>query len=97
MCPKPVRWTPMMCQAAAQPTHTGSKDDKIVIEMDRVPPEPLKDPATLIRTGAFTLDRLLTHIDPGPQEESEEFVRRIYEQRHLDLSSGSDNQTGSRY
>ena len=36
---------------------------------------------------AFTLDRLLSHIDPGPQEESEEFVRRIYEQRHIDLSS----------
>jgi hypothetical protein len=31
----------------------------------------------------------LSHIDPGTEEESEEFVRRIYEQRHIDLSSDS--------
>ncbi|MCC6590619.1 MAG: hypothetical protein IT168_28260 [Bryobacterales bacterium] len=53
--------------------------------MDRVPPQPVKDPPNLIRTSAFSLDRLLSHIDPGTAEESEEFVRRIYEQRHIDL------------
>jgi len=66
----------------------------MVVEMDRVPPQPVKDPPDLIRTGAFTLDRLLSHIDPGPQEESEEFVRRIYEQRHIDLSSERNGKTG---
>lgn len=60
---------------------------RMVVEIDRVPPQPVKDPPNLIRTGAFSLDRLLSHIDPGPREESEEFVRRIYEQRHTDLSS----------
>jgi len=54
---------------------------------------PVKDPPNLIRSGAFTLDRLLSHIDPGPQEESEEFVRRIYEQRHIDLSSDRNGKT----
>ncbi len=60
----------------------------MVVEMDRLPPQPVKDPPNLIRTAAFSLDRLLSHIDPGAAEESEEFVRRIYEQRHTDLSSG---------
>jgi hypothetical protein len=62
-------------------------------EMDYVPPQPVKDPLNLIRRGSFTLDRLLSHIDPGPQEESEEFVRRIYEQRHIDLSSDHNDKT----
>jgi hypothetical protein len=66
----------------------------MVIEMDRVPSEPVKDPPNLIRTGAFSLDRLLSHIDPGTGEESEEFVRRIYEQRHIDLSSDRNGKTG---
>ena len=66
----------------------------MVIEMDYVPPQPVKDPPNLVRSGAFTLDRLLSHIDPGPQEESEEFVRRIYEQRHIDLSSDRNSKTG---
>jgi hypothetical protein len=57
------------------------------IEMDPVPSQPVKDPPNLIRTGAFSLDRLLSHVDPGTEEESEKFVRRIYEQRYLDLSS----------
>ena len=50
--------------------------------------KPVKDPPNLIRVGLFSLDRLLSHIDPGPAEESEAFVRLIYEQRHIDLSSG---------
>lgn len=56
-------------------------------EMDRLPQQPVKDPPNLIRAGTFSLDRLLSHLDPGTAEESEEFVRRIYEQRHLDLSA----------
>jgi hypothetical protein len=61
--------------------------------MSRTPSQPVKDPPNLVRRGAFTLDRLLSHIDPGPQEESEEFVRRIYEQRHIDLSSDRNGKT----
>jgi len=62
--------------------------------MDRLPPQPVTDPPNLTRTGAFSLDRLLSHIDPGTEEESEEFVRRIYEQRHIDLFSGRNGKTG---
>jgi len=61
--------------------------------MDRVPPQPVEHPPNLIRAGTFSLDRLLSHIDPGPAEESEAFVRLIYEQRHTDLSSGRDGTT----
>jgi len=67
----------------------------MVVEMDRLPPQPVKDPPNLIRTRAFSLDRLLSHIDPGTEEESEEFVRRIYEQRNIDLSSDRNGKTGS--
>jgi hypothetical protein len=62
--------------------------------MDRVPPQPLKDPPNLIRSGAFSLDRLLSHIDPGTAEESEEFVSRIYGQRRIDLASDRDGKSG---
>jgi hypothetical protein len=62
--------------------------------MNHMPSQPVKDPPNLVRTGAFALDRLLSHIAPGPQEESEEFVRRIYEQRHIDLSSDRNGKTG---
>jgi hypothetical protein len=55
---------------------------KIVTEMDRVSPQPVKDPPNLVRAGAFSLDRLLSHIDPGPAEDSEAFVRLLDEQRH---------------
>jgi hypothetical protein len=55
--------------------------------MDCEPSQLVKDPPSLIRSGAFSLDRMLSHIDPSPVEESEEFVRRIYEQRHIELSS----------
>ena len=61
--------------------------------MDRVRRPAPKDPPSLIRSNGFSLDRLLSHIDPGPQEESEEFVRRIYEQRHTDLSSDWNGKT----
>jgi hypothetical protein len=59
-----------------------------------MPPQPVKDPPNLVRSGTFTLDRLLSHVDTGPREESEEFVRRIYEQRHIDLSSGRNGKAG---
>lgn len=62
--------------------------------MDRVPPQPVKDPPNLIRNGAFSLDRLLSHVNPGTAEESEEFVTRIYGQRHIDLTSDRDGETG---
>ena len=62
--------------------------------MDPLPLQPVKDPPNLIRTGVFSMDRLLSHIDPGPQEKSEELARRIYEQRHLDLSSDRDGKAG---
>jgi hypothetical protein len=62
--------------------------------MDRLPPQPVKDPPNLIRSGTFSLNRLLSHIDPGTAEESEEFVRRVYEQRHIDLGSDHDSKTG---
>ena len=58
--------------------------------MDRVPPQPVN----LIRTGSFSLDRLLSHVDPGTAQESEDFVRLIYEQRHTDLSSDRNGKTG---
>ena len=53
-----------------------------------------EEPLHLARNGPFSLDRLLSHIDPGPADETEEFVRRIYEHRHLDRSSGRDGSTG---
>jgi hypothetical protein len=67
---------------------------RMVIKMDVAPPKPVEDPPNLIRTGSFSLDRLLSHIDPGTAEESEDFVRVIYEQRHIDLSSGRNGETG---
>jgi hypothetical protein len=66
----------------------------MVVEMDYIPPQPVKDPPNLIGSGAFILDRLLSHIAPGPPEESEEFVRHIYEQRHIDLSADPNGKTG---
>jgi hypothetical protein len=47
-----------------------------------------------MRNRSFSLDRLLSHIDPGTAEESEEFVNRIYGQRHFDLSAGRNGKTG---
>ena len=66
----------------------------MVIMKDRVPPQPVKDPPNLIRSGSFSLDRLLSHIDPGTAEESEDFVNRIYGQRRIDLSSDRNGKTG---
>jgi hypothetical protein len=52
--------------------------------MDRVPQQPVKDPPDLLRSGSFSLERLLSHIDPGAPEESEAFVHAIYEQRRIE-------------
>jgi hypothetical protein len=65
----------------------------MVIEMERAPSQPVKDPVNLVRVCPFDLDRLLSHIDPGPAEESEAYVRLIYEQRRSDLSSESSGKT----
>ena len=62
--------------------------------MDRVRNQPVKDPPNLIRSGSFSLERLLSHIDPGPPEESEVFVQAIYEQRRVDASSDRNGKTG---
>ena len=59
----------------------------MVVKMERVPSQPVNDPANLVRVSPFDLDRLLSHIDPGPAEESEGYVRLIYEQRGSDVSS----------
>ncbi len=63
---------------------------RTVIKMERVPSQPVRDPAKLIRVCPFDLDRLLSHIDPGPAEESEAYVRLIYEQRRSAISSESN-------
>jgi len=55
--------------------------------MHRVPSQPVKHLPNLTRNGPFDLDRLLGHIDPASAEESEAFVRQIYEQRRIDRSS----------
>jgi len=63
--------------------------------MERIPLSSVQSPPNLTRTAAFSLDRLLSHIDPGTAQESEDFVRRIYEQRRIDLSSDRNGETGS--
>ncbi len=67
----------------------------MVFEMDRVPSQPVQHPPNLIQVESFDLDRLLSHVDPGPAEESEAFVRRIYEQRGIDVSAERNGKTGS--
>jgi len=66
----------------------------MVFEMDHLPPQPIKDPPNLVRAGSFSLERLLSHIDPGPAEESEVFVRLIYEQRRSEVSSDHNSKIG---
>ena len=62
--------------------------------MDHAPSTPAKDRLSPIPDGSFTLDRMLSHIDPGPAEETEEFVRLIYEQRHTEFYPDSNGKTG---
>jgi hypothetical protein len=54
--------------------------------MDRVSVKPSKDPPNLVRPESFDLDRLLSHVDPGPADESEAFANLIYEQRRIDAA-----------
>ena len=61
--------------------------------MDRAP-QPVENPPNLIRRGTFSLDQLLSHVDPGTAKESEDFVNRVYEQRRIDLSADVKDQTG---
>lgn len=49
--------------------------------MEKTSQTPAKQKEHLVRTASFSLERLLSHIDPGPEQESEEFVRAVYEQR----------------
>ena len=62
--------------------------------MNRLPQTPVKVQPNLIRTSSFSLERLLSHIDAGPPEESEAFVHTIYEQRRVDRSSDRNDKTG---
>jgi hypothetical protein len=47
--------------------------------MDRVPPEASKIRPTWSALARSAWIELLSHLDPGPAEESEAFVRLIYE------------------
>jgi hypothetical protein len=64
------------------------------MKMEHAPLQPVEDPPNLIRSGSFSLECLLSHVDPGAAQESEEFVRLVYEQRHTDPSSGGNGKTG---
>jgi hypothetical protein len=66
----------------------------MTLDMDRAPSPPAKDRLNLTRDGSFSLERMLSHIDPGTAEESEDFVRLIYEQRHSEFHPDSDGKTG---
>jgi hypothetical protein len=57
-------------------------------------PQPVNDPPNLLRNGSFSLELLLSHIDPGPREESEAFVQAVYEQRRIDVSTDRNGKTG---
>jgi len=63
-------------------------------EMEPSPKSPVQDPPNLERSGNFSWERLLSHLDPGPAEESEEFVRAIYEQRRTDQSANGNGPAG---
>jgi hypothetical protein len=58
--------------------------------MEQTSNSPAKDASNLVRAAEFSLERLLNHVDPGPVQESEEFVRAIYEQRRNDVAGGGD-------
>lgn len=37
----------------------------------------------IVRRKHFSVEELVKHVDPGPCEEAEEFVRLIYEHRRM--------------
>ena len=43
-----------------------------------------KNHPNIVRRKAFSIDDVLKYVDPGPQEDAEEFVRLIYEERRQD-------------
>ena len=63
----------------------------MALNMDHAPSPPAKDWLNLTRDGSFSFERMLSHIDPGTAEESEDFVRLIYEQRHGELHPGGND------
>ena len=65
-----------------------------MVKMNRLPQPSVKVPPNLTRTSSFSLERLLSHVDAGPAEESEAFVHTIYEQRRADRSSDRSDKTG---
>ena len=73
---------------------SGPDSAKMGMTMDYTPWHPVQDPPNLVRTSPFDFERLLSHIDPGPAEESETFVRLIYEHRRADVPSGNNGKTG---
>jgi hypothetical protein len=62
--------------------------------MDRVPPEASKIRPTWSALARSAGIELLSHLDPGPAEESEAFVRLIYEQRSTDVSTERNGTIG---
>lgn len=61
--------------------------------MERTPNLPAKEALNLVRSAPFSLERLLSHVDPGPVRESEEFVRAICEQRRNDVAADRNDKT----
>jgi hypothetical protein len=59
----------------------------MVIKMDPVPSQHVKDPPDLVRTGSLSLNRMLSPIDTGPADESEAFVHLNYDQHNIDVST----------
>jgi hypothetical protein len=60
--------------------------------MERTSNSPAKEAPNLVRAAPFSLERLLNHVDPSPVQESEEFVRAIYEQRRNDVTAGGGDE-----
>ena len=89
----------MTCKdrSTSRPSRPGSapvvsaalKDD-----LGYTPRNPVQVPPNPVRINAFDFEWLLSHIDPGPAEESESFVRLIYERRRADVPSGYNDKTG---
>ena len=62
--------------------------------MSNTPPQPVVDLPNL-GDNSSTFNRILSHIDPGPAEESEVFVQLIYEQRRMETSAEDNDEISS--
>ncbi|MFN0102646.1 MAG: hypothetical protein ACKV2U_11220 [Bryobacteraceae bacterium] len=62
--------------------------------MKKVSKQPVKDPPNLIGVRPFSFERLMSHTDPGPAEECEEFIRLIYEARQNDKFTSQNGKNG---